>query len=87
MLVTRIGAAVTGIVFVTQILAMGYFAGDQRGLNLAVEAVSYNAYSFKGLLRNELQQGRVWGCPQTQFQLTTQVSFILRDVFRWMLPL
>lgn len=63
----------TGIVFVTQVLAMGYFVGDQRGLNLAVEAVSYNAYSYKGLVRNELQQGHIWGCPQQQFPAVAQV--------------
>ena len=71
------GAAVTGVVVVAQILAMGYFAGDQRGLNLAVEAVSYNAYSFKGLVRNELQQGHIWGCPQQQFPAVAQVCCAL----------
>jgi len=60
-------AAVTGAICIVQILAMGFFAGDQRGLNLVVGAVSYNAYSYKGLVRNELQGGRTWGCPQQNY--------------------
>ena len=56
--------AVTGAFFIVQILAMGFFAGGQRGLNLVIGAVSFNAYSYKGLVRNELQAGNTWGCPQ-----------------------
>ena len=59
--------AVAGAVFIVQILAMGYFAGDQRGLNLPLGAVSMNAYSYKGLVSNELRAGRTWGCPQEGF--------------------
>lgn len=60
-------AAVTGAICIVQILAMGFFAGDQRGLNLVVGAVSFNAYSYKGLVRNELQGDRTWGCPQQNY--------------------
>lgn len=56
--------AVAGALFTVQVLAMGYFAGGQRGLNLPVGAVSMNAYSYKGLVSNELRAGRTWGCPQ-----------------------
>ena len=59
--------AVTGVLCIVQILGMGFFAGDQRGLNLVVGAVSFNAYSYKGLVRNELQAGRTWGCPQQKY--------------------
>ena len=70
-------AAVTGAICIVQILAMGFFAGDQRGFNLVVGAVSFNAYSYKGLVRNELQGGRTWGCPQQNYMpgTYTQVSF------------
>ena len=56
---------------IVQILAMGYFAGDQRGLNLPVGAVSMNAYSYKGLVSNELRAGRTWGCPQQSYLPST----------------
>ena len=46
---------------------MGYFAGGQRGVNLPVGAVSMNAYSYKGLVSNELRAGRTWGCPQQSY--------------------
>ncbi|KAL3144206.1 hypothetical protein ABBQ32_003987 [Trebouxia sp. C0010 RCD-2024] len=59
--------AVAGALFTVQILAMGYFAGGQRGLNLPVGAVSMNAYSYKGLVGNELRAGRTWGCPQQNY--------------------
>ena len=57
----------TGAFCIVQILACGFFAGDQRGFNLVMGAVSFNAYSFKGLVRNELQAGRNWGCPQANY--------------------
>ena len=60
-------SAVSGAVFIVQILAMGYFAGGQRGLNLPLGAVSMNAYSYKGLVSNELRGGRTWGCPQQSY--------------------
>lgn len=56
-----------GAVFIVQMLGMGYFAGDQRGLNLPVGAVSMNAYGYKGLVSNELRAGRTWGCPQQSY--------------------
>lgn len=64
-------AAAAGAIFIVQILAMGYFAGDQRGLNLPVGAVSMNAYSYKGLVSNELRAGRTWGCPQQNYLPST----------------
>jgi len=74
-------AAVTGAICIVQILAMGFFAGDQRGLNLVVGAVSFNAYSYKGLVRNELQGGRTWGCPQQNYMpgTYTQVSMVCNE--------
>lgn len=65
-----------GAVFIVQILAMGYFAGGQRGVNLPLGAVSMNAYSYKGLVSNELRAGRTWGCPQQSYLpfTATQVS-------------
>lgn len=63
--------AAAGAIFIVQILAMGYFAGDQRGLNLPVGAVSMNAYSYKGLVSNELRAGRTWGCPQQNYLPST----------------
>ncbi|DBA90502.1 TPA: hypothetical protein ACH3X1_003765 [Trebouxia sp. C0004] len=73
--------AVTGAICIVQILAMGFFAGDQRGLNLVVGAVSFNAYSYKGLVRNELQGGRTWGCPQQNYMpgTYTQAACSLSD--------
>lgn len=73
--------AVTGAICIVQILAMGFFAGDQRGFNLVVGAVSFNAYSFKGLVRNELQGGRTWGCPQQNYMpgTYTQQACSLND--------
>ena len=56
--------AVTGAFCIVQILATGFFAGDQRGF---MGAVSFNSYSYKGLVRNELQAGRTWGCPQANY--------------------
>ena len=77
-------AAVTGAICIVQVLAMGFFAGDQRGLNLVVGAVSFNAYSYKGLVRNELQGGRTWGCPQQNYMpgTYTQVSMTLNAACR-----
>ncbi|KAL0042761.1 hypothetical protein WJX79_009987 [Trebouxia sp. C0005] len=73
--------AVTGAICIVQVLAMGFFAGDQRGLNLVVGAVSFNAYSYKGLVRNELQGGRTWGCPQQNYMpgTYTQAACSLSD--------
>ena len=75
-----------GAVFIVQMLAMGYFAGGQRGLNLPVGAVSMNAYSYKGLVSNELRAGRTWGCPQQSFvpPTFTQVGNIRMQCHRHM---
>ena len=65
---------------------MGYFAGDQRGLNLPVGAVSMNAYSYKGLVSNELRAGRTWGCPQQSYlpATYTQVGCNCMSNYRYM---
>ena len=75
-----------GAVFIVQMLAMGYFAGDQRGLNLPLGAVSMNAYSYKGLVSNELRAGRTWGCPQQGYlpPTVTQVGCHSMQIHRCM---
>ena len=46
-------------------VASGFFPGSNRGLNLPVSAVSFIAWSYRGLLENEFlyRSPHLWGCP------------------------
>ena len=67
MLVT--GGVLSGAVamawLMVQALASGFFPGSRRGFNLPVSVVSFIAWAYKGLLRNEFvyRAAKGWGCP------------------------
>ena len=60
--------------FGIQIFSSGYFFGSQRGLQLAVGTVAFNSYAYRGLVKNELTSGALWGCPQGRYSDILQVS-------------
>ena len=51
------------VLFGIQILAMGFFPGDQRGFNLAAGVVSFPHYAYTGLVKNEAESHDDWQCP------------------------
>ena len=57
------GGAAALVLFGIQILAMGFFPGDERGFNLAVGAVSFPHYAYTGLVKNEAESHDYWECP------------------------
>ena len=64
-----IGSVLSGAVamawLLIQALASGFFPGSKRGFNLPVSVVSFIAWAYKGLLRNEFvyRADKGWGCP------------------------
>ena len=60
--------------FGIQIFSSGYFFGSQRGLQLVVGTVAFNSYAYRGLVKNELTSGSLWGCPQGRYSDILQAS-------------
>lgn len=58
-------AAVALAALVIQAISSGFFPGSNRGFNLPVSAVSFIAWSYRGLLQNEFEYRppHLWGCP------------------------
>ena len=72
-------AAVAMFLLFIQALAMGFFPGADRGFNLPLGVVSFNSWSYKGLLRNEFayRKDTGWGCPTDSRVPQLQVSFLI----------
>lgn len=70
--------AVSLVLLVIQALASGFFPGSNRGFNLPVSAVSFMAWSYRGLLQNEFlyHEARFWSCPASNI-LDAQVALDL----------
>ena len=56
--------AVALVLFLIQFLASSIFPGTEKGIQLPLNAVSFTAWGYRGMLLNEFTpDSGPWGCP------------------------
>ena len=56
--------AVALVLFLIQFLASSIFPGTNKGIQLPLNAVSFTAWGYRGLILNEFADDNAsWGCP------------------------